>query len=163
MKLTPTNILFVCGGAFVGLGENRAGEQVTPHDLVQYGMIPEFVGRFPVIVRLEELRVEDLMAILTEPRDALLKQYRKLCRIDNVDLDFTDDAVAEIAKRALKLNTGARGLRSVVESFMTDFLYESSDIEPGSYRINASVVKGTAKPTKVAAATKGRGSKVRAR
>lgn len=163
IQIDTTNILFVCGGAFVGLGENRAGEQVTPHDLVQYGMIPEFVGRFPVIVRLEELRVEDLMAILTEPRDALLKQYRKLCRIDNLDLEFTDDAVAEIAKRALRLKTGARGLRSVVESLMSEFLYESSDIEPGSYLINASVVKGTAKPTKVAAPTKGRGSKVRTR
>lgn len=162
IQIDTTNILFVCGGAFVGLGENRAGEQVTPHDLVQYGMIPEFVGRFPVIVELEELGLEDLMAILTEPRDALVKQYRKLCRIDNVDLDFTDDAVAEIAKRALQLKTGARGLRSVVESFMTDFLYESSDIEPGRYRINASVVRGTARPVMVAASAR-RGTKVRAR
>ena len=162
IEIDTTNILFVCGGAFVGLNEKRADEQVTPHDLVQFGMIPEFIGRFPVIVKLEELGIEDLMAILTEPRDALLKQYRKLCRIDNVDLDITDDAVAEIAKRAMKLKTGARGLRSVVESFMTDFLYESSDMEPGRYRINASVVRGTAKPSKVAATTKGRGLKVKA-
>jgi ATP-dependent Clp protease ATP-binding subunit ClpX len=80
-----------------------------------------------------------------------------------VDLDFTEDAVAEIAKRAMKLRTGARGLRSVVESFMADFLYESSDMEPGRYKINASVVRGTAKPSKVTAAIKGSGSKVKAR
>jgi len=160
IAIDTTNILFVCGGAFVGLNEKPA--DVTPHDLVQYGMIPEFIGRFPVIVKLEELGVKDLMAILTEPRDALLKQYRKLCRIDNVDLEFTDDAIAEIAKRALQLKTGARGLRSIVESFMADFLYESSDMEPGHYRINASVVRGTAKPSKVATIDVRR-SKVKAR
>ncbi len=162
IEIDTTNILFVCGGAFVGLDEKRAAEQVTPHDLVQYGMIPEFVGRFPVIVELQELGLQDLMEILTEPRDALLKQYRKLCRIDNVDLDFTDDAVAEIAKRALKLKTGARGLRSVVESFMSEFLYESSELESGRYQINASVVRGAARPTMVVASAR-RGTKVRAR
>ena len=162
IQIDTTNILFVCGGAFVGLGENRAVDQVTPHDLVQYGMIPEFIGRFPVIVGLEELGLEDLMAILTEPRDALLKQYRKLCRIDNLDLEFTDDAVAEIAKRAFQLKTGARGLRSVVESLMSEFLYESSYLTPGCYRINASVVRGTAHPVMIPAPAH-RGTKVRAR
>ena len=162
IQIDTTNILFVCGGAFVGLDEKRAMDQVTPHDLVQYGMIPEFIGRFPVIVELEELGLEDLMAILTEPRDALLKQYRKLCRIDNVDLEFTDDAVAEIAKRASQLKTGARGLRSVVESFMAEFLFESSELEPGRYQINASVVRGTARPKMVVASAR-RGAKVRAR
>lgn len=163
IEIDTTNILFVCGGAFVGLNERRSGKTVTPHELVQYGMIPEFIGRFPVIVELEELGLKDLMAILTEPRDALLKQYRKLCRIDNLDLEFTDDAVAEIAKRASQLKTGARGLRSVVETFMSEFLYESSELESGNYRINASVVKGTSKPTKIAAAPKCRDSKVRPR
>ena len=163
IEIDTTNILFVCGGAFVGLNERRSGKTVTPHELVQYGMVPEFIGRFPVIVELEELGLKDLMAILTEPRDALLKQYRKLCRIDNLDLEFTDDAVAEIAKRASQLKTGARGLRSVVETFMSEFLYESSELESGNYRINASVVKGTSKPTKIAAAPKCRDSKVRPR
>jgi ATP-dependent Clp protease ATP-binding subunit ClpX len=162
IQIDTTNILFVCGGAFVGLDEKRAMDQVTPHDLVQYGMIPEFIGRFPVIVELEELGLEDLMAILTEPRDALLKQYRKLCRIDNLDLEFTDDAVAEIAKRASQLKTGARGLRSVVESFMAEFLFESSELEPGRYQINASVVRGTARPKMVVASAR-RGATVRAR
>lgn len=162
IQIDTTNILFVCGGAFVGLGVNRAADQVTPHDLVQYGMIPEFIGRFPVLVELEELGLKDLMAILTEPRDALLKQYRKLCRIDNLDLDFTDDAVAEIAKRALQLKTGARGLRSVVESFMSEFLYESSELESGRYQINASVVRGTARPIMVSASAR-RGTKAKAR
>lgn len=163
IEIDTTNILFVCGGAFVGLDEKKVGEQLTPHDLVQYGMIPEFIGRFPVIVTLEELGLEDLMAILTEPRDALLKQYRKLCRIDNVELEFTDDAVAEIAKRAVRLKIGARGLRSVVESFMLDFLYESSELEPGTYRINASVVRGAAKASKISVAFGGRGSKIQRR
>lgn len=162
IEIDTTNILFVCGGAFVGLNERRSGKTVTPHELVQYGMIPEFIGRFPVIVELEELRLEDLMAILTEPRDALLKQYRKLCRIDNLDLEFTDDAVAEIAKRASQLKTGARGLRSVVETFMSEFLYESSELESGRYQINASVVRGTARPMMVAASAR-RGTKPRAR
>ncbi len=162
IEIDTTNILFVCGGAFVGLDEKRSEKAVTPHDLVQYGMIPEFIGRFPVIVGMEELGLEDLMAILTEPRDALLKQYRKLCRIDNVDLEFTDDAVAEIAKRASQLKTGARGLRSVVESFMSDFLFESSELESGCYQINASVVRGTARPKIVATSTR-RSTKVRAR
>lgn len=149
IEIDTTNILFVCGGAFVGLEGVRSDTPICPHDLVRYGMIPEFVGRFPVIVRLEELTITDLMAILTEPRDALLNQYRKLSRIDNMDLEFTDDAVAAIASRAIQLKTGARGLRSVVESFMSDFLYQASDLEPGCYRIDESVVKGTAQPVRV--------------
>lgn len=151
IEIDTTNILFVCGGAFVGRNDKLPKEQVTPDDLVKYGMIPEFVGRFPVIVELQELGLGDLMAILTEPRDALLKQFRKLCRIDKLDLEFTDDAVAEIAKQAFQLKTGARGLRSVVESFMSEFLFESSDLTPGRYRVNASVVRGTTRPTMVAA------------
>jgi ATP-dependent Clp protease ATP-binding subunit ClpX len=162
IQIDTTNILFVCGGAFVGIDKEDPRKAVTPHDLVQYGMIPELIGRFPVIVGLEELGLEDLMAILTEPRDALLKQYRKLCRIDNVDLDFTDDAVAEIAKRALQLKTGARGLRSIVESVMSDFLFESSDLTPGCYRVNGSVVRGTARPMMIDPPAR-RGSKVPAR
>jgi ATP-dependent Clp protease ATP-binding subunit ClpX len=159
IQIDTTHILFVCGGAFVGLDEKT----VTPHDLVQYGMIPEFIGRFPVIVKLDELGLNELKAILTEPRDALLKQYRKLSRIDDIDIEFTDDAVTEIAKQALRLKTGARGLRSVVESFMANIFFDALDLGPGCYRINSSVVRGTAKPTRIEAATSGRSPKVRRR
>jgi len=161
IQIDTTNILFICGGAFVGIDEivrKRLGntasrstdllDEITPHDLVHFGMIPEFVGRLPVVVGLKELGLEDLMAILTEPRDALLKQYRKLCRIDGVDLDFTDDAISEIAKRALQLGTGARGLRSVVETVMTDLMFDLLDQGPGTYRIDAAVVRGQADPRK---------------
>jgi ATP-dependent Clp protease ATP-binding subunit ClpX len=164
IEFDTSNILFICSGAFVGLEEivqNRIGRrkpkdglllnEVTAHDLVQYGMIPEFVGRLPVVVGLEELDVNSLMSILTEPRDALLKQYRKLCRFDGIDLDFTKDAVHEIAKKAHKLGTGARGLRTVVETFMNDIMYDLSSQLPGRYSINAAVVRGTSHPRKVRA------------
>lgn len=161
-QFDTSNILFICSGAFVGLEEiiqKRLGKhrpkngftmnEVTGHDLVQYGLIPEFVGRLPVVVGLNGLEVTDLMAILTEPRDALLKQYRKLCRFDGIDFTFTDDAIREIASQAHKLGTGARELRSVVESFMTDIMYELSEMKEGHYSINAAVVRGTSLPRKV--------------
>lgn len=160
-QFDTSNILFICSGAFVGLEEiikKRLGRrskngdllnEVTGHDLVQYGLIPEFVGRLPVVVGLNGLEVKDLIAILTEPRDALLKQYRKLCRFDGIDLTFTADAVREIAIRAHKLGTGARGLRSIVESFMTDIMYELSTMKEGRYSINAAVVRGASRPRKV--------------
>jgi len=161
-QFDTSNILFICSGAFVGLEEiikKRLGRhrpkngfmlnEVTGHDLVQYGLIPEFVGRLPVVVGLTGLDIKDLMAILTEPRDALLKQYRKLCRFDGIDLTFTADAIREIATQAHKLGTGARGLRSVVESFMTDIMYELSTMKQGRYSINAAVVNGTSRPRKL--------------
>ena len=123
--------------------------EVTAHDLVKFGMIPEFVGRLPVVVGLDELGLNDLISILTEPRDAVLKQYRKLCRFDGIDFDFTRDALRELASRALSLGTGARGLRWVVESMMTDIMYDLSSKEPGRYTISAGVVRGSSKPRKV--------------
>ena len=161
VEFDTSNILFICSGAFVGLEEiikKRLGRcsknvdllnEVTGHDLVQYGLIPEFVGRLPVVVGLKALDIKDLMAILTEPRDALLKQYRKLCRFDGIDLAFTADAIREIATRAHKLGTGARGLRSVVESFMTDIMYDLSTMKEGRYSIDAGVVRGTSHPRKI--------------
>lgn len=162
VEFDTSNILFICSGAFVGLEETirkRIGRrkpknglllnEVTAHDLVQYGMIPEFVGRLPVVVGLEALNLNCLISILTEPRDALLKQYRKLCRFDGIDIDFTKDAVREIATHAHKLGTGARGLRTVVETFMNDIMYDLSSQKPGRYSINAAVVRGTSRPRKV--------------
>ncbi len=164
VEFDTSNVLFICSGAFVGLEaiiRKRIGRrkpknglllnEVTAHDLVHYGMIPEFVGRLPVVVGLEALNVNSLISILTEPRDALLKQYRKLCRFDDIDLTFTDDAVREIATRAYKLGTGARGLRSVVESFMTDIMYELPTMKQGRYSISAAVVRGTSHPRKMRA------------
>lgn len=165
LQIDTTNILFICGGAFVGLDDviaRRLGRrkaktgnplsEVTAHDLVKFGLIPEFVGRLPVVVGLDELSLNDLISILTKPRDAVLKQYRKLCRfdgIDGIDFDFTRDALRELASRALSLGTGARGLRWVVESMMTDIMYDLSSKEPGRYTINAGVVRGNSKPRKV--------------
>ncbi|QDT95291.1 ATP-dependent Clp protease ATP-binding subunit ClpX [Gimesia aquarii] len=144
IQIDTTNILFICGGAFVGLDEvisqrlgrrkTRTGNplsEMTAHDLVKFGLIPEFVGRLPVVVGLDKLGLNNLISILTEPRDAVLKQYRKLCLFDGVEFDFTREALRELASRAMTLGTGARGLRWVVESMMTDIMYELSSKEPG--------------------------------
>ncbi|MEL6319154.1 MAG: ATP-dependent protease ATP-binding subunit ClpX [Cyanobacteria bacterium J06626_14] len=151
IQIDTTNILFICGGAFVGLEktvEQRIGKKsmgfvqpgdkqqskekraadVLQHleadDLVKYGMIPEFVGRIPMIDVVEPLDEEALSAILTEPRNALVKQYQKLLKMDNVQLDFRQDAVRAIAKEAYRRKTGARALRSIVEELMLDVMYE---------------------------------------
>jgi len=162
LQIDTTNMLFICGGAFVGLEDviaKRTGRRkpkrgnplsdVTAHDLVKYGMIPEFVGRLPVVVGLDELSLDDLIAILTEPRDAVLKQYRKLCRLDGIDFEFTREALKELASRAMSFGTGARGLRCVVESLMTDIMYDLPTNQPGRYSINAGVVRGNSKPRKM--------------
>jgi ATP-dependent Clp protease ATP-binding subunit ClpX len=147
IKLNTENILFVCGGAFVGLDEvvkrrrgkgvmgyanpqspgaaGLSGETVIePHDLVKYGMIPEFVGRLPVVAVLEELTEQDLIHILTQPKSAMVKQFAKLLAMDGVDLSFSDGALAEIARVAWKRATGARGLRAILERVMLDIMYE---------------------------------------
>ncbi|MCL2177354.1 MAG: ATP-dependent Clp protease ATP-binding subunit ClpX [Firmicutes bacterium] len=149
IQLDTTNILFICGGAFVGLeniiekrqdkasigfGTNvlKKDEQdlsavykdIQPQDLIKFGLIPEFVGRLPVIVSLQTLDEQALVKILTEPKNALIKQYKKLFSIDGVELDFEKEAVKEIAKKAIALKTGARGLRSIIEEIMTDIMYE---------------------------------------
>jgi ATP-dependent Clp protease ATP-binding subunit ClpX len=149
IKIDTTNILFICGGAFnhveniirsrvgvKGLGfgaeirskdQKNIGEilaQVQPEDLIKFGLIPEFVGRLPVIATLNELTEDELVSILTEPKNALAKQYKKLFQLEDVNLRFTDGALRTIAKEALKRKSGARGLRSIMENIMLDIMYE---------------------------------------
>ncbi len=149
LQIDTTNILFICGGAFVGLtdvvsqrvGEKRMGfgesqkpvadtsqtqllKQIQPEDLMRFGLIPEFVGRLPVMATLEELDEDALMQILTQPKNALARQYRRLFKMDNVKLSFDDAALRAIARLALKQKTGARGLRSILERIMLDYMYE---------------------------------------
>ena len=149
IQIDTSNILFICGGAFEGIDkiiQNRVGEKVMgfgadikkreekeigeilnmilPQDLLRYGLIPEFVGRVPIIVTLEALDIEALIKILTEPKNALVKQYKKLFELDGVDLEFMDDAMQAIADEALRRNTGARGLRAIIEDIMLEVMYE---------------------------------------
>jgi ATP-dependent Clp protease ATP-binding subunit ClpX len=149
IQLDTTNILFICGGAFDGIGkiiEKRIGqkalgfgaeirskkdfeigtllEKLETQDLLKFGLIPEFVGRLPVVVSLHELTEEVLVRILSEPRNALAKQYKKLFELDNVELEFNEDALASIARLAIERKTGARGLRSIIEKVMMDIMYD---------------------------------------
>ena len=122
-------------------------EDIQPQDLIQFGLIPEFVGRVPITVGLKPLDENALISILTEPKNALVKQYKKLIGMDNVDLEITDDGVREIAKKAIALKTGARGLRTILENIMLDTMYEipsSADLE--KVVIDAEVVKSGRKP-----------------
>ena len=151
LKVDTSNILFICGGAFVGLDKiikRRIGNQVLgfnlseeklkerelldtdhifnltePEDLIKFGLIPEFIGRLPVVSSLEKLREEDLVRILKEPKNALTKQYQKLMEIEGVTLHFEDDAIMALAEKAVKKGTGARGLRSIIEELMLDIMY----------------------------------------
>lgn len=149
IQIDTSNILFICGGAFEGIDkiiQNRIGQQVMgfgadikvrqekkigeilemilPQDLLRYGLIPEFVGRVPIIVTLEALDEQALVRILREPKNALIKQYKKLLELDGVDLEFMDDALEAIAAEALRRNTGARGLRAIIEDIMLDVMYD---------------------------------------
>lgn len=149
IQVDTTNILFICGGAFVGLediieqrinkkgmgfgakihgkSEKRVGEilsRVQPEDLLRYGLIPEFVGRFPVVATLRELEEKALMRVLTEPKNALIKQYEKLFLFEKVKLKFTDAALIAISKKAHQQKTGARGLRAILEEVMLDLMYD---------------------------------------
>lgn len=149
IQIDTTNILFICGGAFAGIEKiigNRTGKKsigfgaeisskaeisdenimkdVLPEDLLRYGLIPEFVGRLPVVVVLDSLTEDALVSILQEPRNALVKQYKKLLSMDSVELEFTPEALRVIAKEALKRKTGARGLRAIIEDIMRDIMYE---------------------------------------
>lgn len=147
IQVDTTDILFICGGAFVGLediikqrlGKSRMGfeseikkfdenqnllELVEPDDLMKFGLIPEFIGRFPVIATLRELTEEELIRILIEPKNALVKQYQKLFELEGVKLTFTEGALREIAKEAIRRKTGARGLRAILEEVMTDIMFE---------------------------------------
>ena len=149
IQINTENILFICGGAFDGLSdilEQRKGKSslgfggeilsskekqqvdiykdITPHDIVKYGIIPELTGRLPVIVGLQGLDREALVKILKEPKNAIIKQYRKLFKMDDVTLEFTDGALEKIADKAIELNTGARGLRAIVEGILLDIMYD---------------------------------------
>jgi ATP-dependent Clp protease ATP-binding subunit ClpX len=148
LQIDTTNILFICGGAFVGLEEaierrinqkslgfgadvkgkrdkrtTQLLEQVLPEDLIKYGLIPEFVGRLPVIATLEELDEEALVRILHEPKNSLIRQYQTILEFEGVELKFTDEALRAIASEALKRNVGARGLRIILEELMLDLMY----------------------------------------
>jgi len=149
IQIDTSNILFICGGAFEGVDkiisqrvsdksmgfgaeikskqEKKIGEilgQILPQDLLKFGLIPEFVGRVPILVTLESLNEADLIRILTEPKNALVKQYQKMFDLDGVALEFTEDALKGIAEEALRRNTGARGLRAIIEDIMLDVMYD---------------------------------------
>lgn len=173
IQIDTTNILFICGGAFDGLEkiiESRIGQksigfnaeiatdkkenvgelfrQVLPQDFVKFGLIPEFVGRVPVCVTLDLLDEEALVRILTEPKSAIVKQYKKLFEIDGVELEFDDDAIRAIAKRSFERKTGARGLRAIMESVMMDSMYKiPSDSQVVKCIITKEAAEGTGEPT----------------
>jgi len=168
VEIDTTNILFISGGAFCGLddiiskrlGRGQLGfgrrnhdedddllDKVQAQDLVKFGLIPELVGRLPVITSLDELDVTDLERILTEPRDALLKQFQKLVAFDGVDLRFTKKAVCEMAVRAMDRGTGARGLRAIVEQIMEPVLFDSAKFRNKEVVITDAVVRGERQPT----------------
>ena len=158
LQVDTTNILFICGGAFAGLDKiisNRSkgssigfGADVrAPDDLLKFGLIPEFVGRLPVVATLEDLDEEALVEILTKPKNALVKQYQRLFEMENVQLEFRDDALSAIARKAIERKTGARGLRSIMENILLDPMYDlpsSEDIE--EVVINGEVVDAGAQP-----------------
>ena len=167
IQLDTSNVLFICGGAFVDLDqiiEQRSGNRmvgyssespkemaelmrdVRPEDLVKYGLIPEFIGRLPVVSLLEELTRNELVKILKETKNSLLKQYKKLFIMEKAELRFTREAVLSIAEQALAMKTGARALRSIMESIMLDVMYDLPAFsEPVEVVINAGVVKGKSK------------------
>lgn len=172
ISINTTNILFICGGAFEGLDkiietrmdqksigfnaeitekrEKNLGEifhHALPQDFVKFGLIPEFVGRVPVVVSLEMLDEEAMVRILTEPKSALVKQYKKLFELDGVHLEFDDEAIRAIAKKSITRKTGARGLRSIIESVMMDLMYRiPSDESIKGCLVTEDVVEGKAEP-----------------
>ena len=172
LQIDTTNILFICGGAFVGLDDvierrmnqkslgfgaeikskrekkaNLILENVLPEDLIKYGLIPEFVGRLPVIATLEELDEEALVRILHEPKNSLIRQYQTMLEFEGVELKFTDEALAAIAKEALKRNVGARGLRIILEELMLDLMYTiPSQRDVKQIVINEEVVASRVQP-----------------
>ena len=176
LQVDTSNILFICGGAFSGLEEiirNRSEDKgmgfeasvvkkleskniaetikkVKPEDLIKYGLIPEFIGRLPVTASLDELDEDALVTILTTPKNSLVKQFKKLFEMESVELDFSDDALKEIAKKAIEMKTGARGLRSILENVLLDSMYQvpsESDLE--KIVVEASSIKEESKPLMV--------------
>ncbi|MCP5432657.1 MAG: ATP-dependent Clp protease ATP-binding subunit ClpX [Alphaproteobacteria bacterium] len=172
LQVDTTNILFICGGAFAGLeriianrgrktsigfgatvqaeDERRTGEllrEVEPEDLLKFGLIPEFVGRLPVVATLEDLDEAALMDILLKPKNALVKQYQRLFEMENVQLTFTDDALKSVARKAIARKTGARGLRSIMEAILLETMFELPSLDGvEEVAISAEVVDGRARP-----------------
>ncbi|MGA1980670.1 MAG: ATP-dependent Clp protease ATP-binding subunit ClpX [Sedimentisphaerales bacterium] len=172
IQMDTTHILFICGGTFVGLdniikkrlGKKMIGfgselsqqpdekaeltrilEQVVPEDIIEFGMIPEFVGRVPVITVLSPLDEHALMDILTKPKNALIRQYQKFFEMEDAELEFTDDALHALAQKALKHDTGARALRSITEELMVDLMYQlPEELKPAKYVITRDIVEGKA-------------------
>lgn len=175
LQVDTTNILFICGGAFAGLEKiiaqrgNKTSigfcadvakskdksigeliEKVESEDLLKYGLIPEFIGRLPIVATLHDLDKNALKRILTEPKNAFVNQYKKLFSMDNIDLTFTEDSLEEIANEALKRNTGARGLRSIMEHILLDSMYEiPGNTEVSEIIVNKDSVSQHTKPVKV--------------
>ncbi|MDP6867815.1 MAG: ATP-dependent Clp protease ATP-binding subunit ClpX [Acidimicrobiales bacterium] len=173
LQIDTTNILFICGGAFAGLEkviEARQGgvgvgfgadvrsvsekdvgalfSDVRPEDLIKFGLIPEFIGRLPVVGTVSQLEVEALVKILVEPKNALIKQYQRLFEFENVELDVADDALVAIAEHALERGTGARGLRAILEEVLLDVMYElPGDDEAGRVLVDLETVQGHSAPT----------------
>jgi ATP-dependent Clp protease ATP-binding subunit ClpX len=172
LQVDTTNILFVCGGAFTGLekiisargrsasigfgakviapedrGIGEIFREVAPEDLLKYGLIPEFVGRLPVLATLEDLDEPSLKRILTEPKNALVKQYQRLFEMENIDLTLADEALVAIARKAIDRKTGARGLRSILESILLDTMFDLPSLEGvEEVVISKEVVEGTTPP-----------------
>jgi ATP-dependent Clp protease ATP-binding subunit ClpX len=172
LQVDTTNILFICGGAFAGLDKliDRRGKgssigfgakvksykekplseimkQLEPEDLIKYGLIPEFIGRMPIIATLDDLDEKSLVRILKEPKNSLIKQYKRLLEFENVELSFQDDAISEIAKKAISKKTGARGLRSILENILLKTMFELPDMEDVvKVTIDKPSVKGTSEP-----------------
>jgi len=172
LQVDTTNILFICGGAFSGLEkiisargrstsigfaaqvlapeDRRTGEifrHVEPEDLLKYGLIPEFVGRLPVVATLEDLDEASLKKILTDPKNALVKQYQRLFEMENIELTFADEALGAVARKAIERKTGARGLRSILESILLETMFDLPGLEGvEEVVISREVVEGTARP-----------------
>ncbi|HET9354488.1 MAG TPA: ATP-dependent Clp protease ATP-binding subunit ClpX, partial [Sphingomicrobium sp.] len=175
LQVDTTNILFICGGAFAGLEkiigdrlqgksigfgahvaapeDRRAGDvlkSTEPEDLLKFGLIPEFIGRLPVIATLEDLDEEALVKILIEPKNALVKQYQKLFDMEEVELGFSDEALHSVAKKAIERKTGARGLRSILEGILLDTMFDLPSMEGvDEVHIDKDVVAGTKDPVRV--------------
>ena len=172
IQIDTTNILFICGGAFVGLEKvvdkrkdstslgfggvlkerdtvySENIHELQPDDLIKYGLIPEFVGRMPIVATLDPLTEDDLVRIMTEPKNAIVKQYVKMLKFNDVELEFTPDALRAIAQKSISLKTGARGLRSIVEKIMLDIMYEiPSDKSVNKVIVTEECVKSGTMPT----------------
>lgn len=172
LQIDTTNILFICGGAFMGIeniitsrtsqssigfGANVRSKKDMLHgeilklleveDIVKFGMIPEFIGRLPVVTTLDDLNKESLVAILTTPKNAIIKQYQKLFDLDDIELSFDEDSLGAIADKALERKTGARGLRSIIESLLLDSMYNVTELRKSNVLITKGVIEGKSEPT----------------